>query len=378
MILSRTTMADRKHREPWQKEGENGCPNLPGAVRGRLLLSHSGRRDPENPTLMNGMVKTGQSDILCNAAAPYPLRESIGWLWRNISGVRKKNPCGIQPLPQQAVLNSINPRLSLGFVGDIMDMGGKALSISPAVRDFFQSCGYLIGNFEGTITNTGKSVIDAQRHDPAILDALSELFPPDRTLLSVANNHAGDFSALVFNDSLNYLRVRGFHVFGLQQGPFADAAGLVRIVAASMWSNRPCRAIASLDSLDRCCNPASFNVAYPHWGYELEMFPRPAIVRAGGRLFETYGAVMGHHSHVPQPLAALQCGDTAKLLAFSLGDFCTGLRFKKFQYGIVCKTEIGPGDDGVWRIGAVHWCYTRVSPDGPNSVKVDFVPDLRL
>ncbi|MCL5807516.1 MAG: CapA family protein [Deltaproteobacteria bacterium] len=281
-------------------------------------------------------------------------------------------------MPQQSVLNAIVARIAVGFVGDIMDMRGKKLHISLAVQEFFRNCDCLIGNFEATITRARKTGPAAQVHDPSILDALAELFPPDRTFLSVANNHAGDFPQAIFRQSLDSLRKRGFRVFGLRQAPFADIAGCVRVAGASMWSNRPCREIAPLASLDKCRGPIAFSIAYPHWGYELEMFPRPAIVHVGDRLLQTYGAVMGHHSHVPQPLAGLQCDNVTKPLAFSLGDFCTGLRIKKFQYGMICKVEIGPGEAGVWRIGAANWRYTRALPDERDAVKINFVPDLTL
>jgi hypothetical protein len=321
------------------------------------------------------MEKTKRSDISNDLCTPYPLRESIRWLWRNVRGVRKTNPCGIQPLPHECVLNAIAARITVGFVGDIMDMRGKKLHISPGVQEFFRNCDNLIGNFEATITRARKTGPAAQVHDPSILDGLAELFPPDRTFLSVANNHAGDFPQAIFRQSLDSLRERGFRVFGLRQAPFADIAGCLRVIAASMWTNRPCREIAPLASLGECHSAAAFNIAYPHWGYELEMFPRAEIVREGERLLLKYGAVLGHHSHVPQLLAALPCGDATKLLAFSLGDFCTGLKIKKFQYGIVCKVEIGPGEDGVWRIGAVTWHYTRVSPDSPGAMQVDLAAD---
>jgi hypothetical protein len=268
--------------------------------------------------------------------------------------------------------------MSLGFVGDIMEMGRKVLTLSHDVRLFFQGCDYLIGNLEGTMTGAGKPSLDAQRHDPSILDTLAGLFPPDRTFLSVANNHAGDFPAAIFRQSLNRLRSNGFHIFGLRQEPFADIADCVRVTAASMWSNRPCGEIAYLGTLGGNGGSPAFRIAYLHWGYELELFPRPEAVRVGQELLRMYGAVVGHHSHVPQPLAAIRYGDTVKLLAFSLGDFCTGMRIKKFQYGTVCKMEIGPGKDGLWRIGAVRWQYTRVSTQGRDAMQMAFVPDLSL
>jgi hypothetical protein len=319
-------------------------------------------------------LKIIQADLIIS----YPFRESIGWFWRNIFAVRKTNLCGIRPLPQQTFLNPVHARTTVGFVGDIMSMGRKALRISPSMRDFFRNCDFLVGNFEGTITKARKAGLADQAHDASILDALADLFPPERTFLSVANNHAGDFPEDVLRQSIDRMRKRGFHVFGLREEPFADISCQVRIVGASMWSNRPCGAIASFDLLDKCCRPNAFNIAYPHWGYEMELFPRPDIVRAGEQLLRTYDAVLGHHSHCPQPLTSLNSGPVKKLLAFSLGDFCVGLRIRKFQYGIACRVEIGPGDDGVWRIGAVASRYTKVSPAGPDSMKIDLALVLAL
>jgi hypothetical protein len=55
-------------------------------------------------------------------------------------------------LPQQSVLNVIVAHISIGFVGDIMDMRGKKLQISPEVQDFFRNCDCLVGNVEASIS----------------------------------------------------------------------------------------------------------------------------------------------------------------------------------------------------------------------------------
>jgi hypothetical protein len=336
-------------------------------------------RRPRSPLTVLTMGNTKRFGIDSDRGGPYPFRESIVWLWRNIRGVRKTNPCGIQTLPRETILNPIRPRITLGVVGDIMAMGRHTLHIAADVRLFFQGCDCLIGNMEGTVTGAGKPSPGVQRHNPSILDVLAGLFHPGRTFLCVANNHAGDYPAGTFKKSINYMRDRGFHVFGLRKEPFADIADGVRVVGASMWSNRPCGEIAFFDVLDGySAGTAAFCMAYPHWGYELEMFPRPAIVQAGEDLLSRYDAVLGHHSHVPQPLSVVRRGDAAKLLAFSLGDFCTGLRLKKFQYGIVCKVEIGPGENGIWRIGALRWRYTRVSPGPAGSMQVRLASALTL
>ena len=306
----------------------------------------------------------------------YGFRETLGWLWRNVWGIRKTNPFGIKPLPQQSNLNTIRPRIRVGFVGDIMNMHSKTLHISHEVQEFIRPCDFLVGNFEATITTARKPGLLAQVHDPSILDSLALLFPPNRTFLSLANNHAGDFPSAIFQESLTTIRQRGFHVFGLLQKPFVDITEHIRVVAVSMWSNQPCPNILPFASLGRYCEPAAFSIAFPHWGYELELFPRPIIVQTGEQLLHRYDALLGHHSHVPQPLTAFKYLDKVKLMAFSLGDFCTGLKIKKYQYGIVCKVEIGPGEDGVWRMGVVEWHYTKVSPDRPGTMKVGFVSDV--
>ncbi len=307
----------------------------------------------------------------------YNFRETAGWLWRNIRGVRKADPGGIEQLPRRSVLNAIHPRIRIGLIGDIMDMRHKTLHISAGVREFLHPCDFLIGNLEGTLAGSGRPSPTAQSHDPETLAALAECFPPERTYLSVANNHAGDFHRSIFWKSLAGLEERGFHVFGLARKPWANIAGQIRVVGASMWSNRPCREIAAFASLDAHSRPDLFTLAFPHWGYELERFPRPAIVREGERLLQDYDAVVGHHPHVPQPLTARNQGDRLKLIAFSLGDFCTGLPFKKYHWGIICKLEIGPGCDGSWRLGAVDWRYTRAVP-AAGAVKVALVSDLLL
>ena len=152
----------------------------------------------------------------------------------------------------------------------------------------------------------------------------------------------------------------------------------IRVVAASMWSNRPFPEMVSFESLDRYCESDFFNIAFPHWGYELELFPRPAIVQIGRQLLQRYDAIIGHHSHVPQPLTAFESGDTWKLTAFSLGDFCTGLRMKKYQFGIICRIDIGPGKGGLLQTGAVEWRYTKVSPSTSGTMKVSVVSDMPI
>lgn len=302
---------------------------------------------------------------------PYDFREEMGWLWRNVMGPKTLNSCGIRPLPQHSELNQIQTRMTLCFIGDIMDMRRYRLVIGADLREFARPCDFLIGNFEATITRVRKPRLAAQRQDSSVLDSLADLFSPHRTAFSLANNHTGDFPADILRCSISLMKQKGFHVFGLRQNVSIDFQGQARIAAASLWSNIPFPDMIPFKSLDQQVLPAVFNVAYPHWGFELEHFPRSSTVQEGMRLLNHYDAVIGHHSHVPQPVMSHRVGDGVKLIAFSLGDFCTGLMSRNYRHGIVCKMAIGPGVDGRWKIGAVEWRYTEVKPVADKEMRVD-------
>jgi hypothetical protein len=328
-------------------------------MKNNFTLNHSNRR-----SLFQKLLGT-----------PYNFREEMGWLRRNVTGVKTFNPCRIQALPQHSYLNQIQPQMTLCFIGDIMDMRGNILMIGAGLKAFVRPCDFLIGNFEATITRARKPRLAAQRQDPAILDSLANLFPSHRTVLSLANNHTGDFSADILHHSTSVIKQLGFHVFGLNRNVSVDFKGQARIVAASMWSNFPSADMISFQSLDQHILSDAFNIAYPHWGFELENFPRPSIVQEGVRLLNYYDAIIGHHSHSPQPVMARRVDDDIKLIAFSLGDFCTGLKKREYRHGLVCKIEIGPGNNGRWKIGAVEWRYTEVTSVDDKKMKVDFAVD---
>jgi len=303
---------------------------------------------------------------------PYDFRESMGWLWRNIRGINVTNPCHVVPLSSKTIIHAIQPRIRVGFIGDVMDLYGKALHIAPEVREFVKSCDSLIGNMEATVTHIRRPRPSVQRLSPSILDALASFFPAEKTFFSVANNHAGDFEPPVFRSSIQMMKSFEFNVFGHLQSPFAVIADNIRVVGATMWYNRTGSDVTALSDARRSAAPAHFNILYPHWGYELELFPRSDMISAGQDLLRQFDMVIGHHPHVPQPLTAMGEGGMKKLLAFSLGDFCTGLPFKKYHAGIVCRIDIGTDTDGVMKIGTVEWRCTRSRPDRAGVVHVEF------
>lgn len=313
-------------------------------------------------------------------AMPYTIEEGIGWVIRFKRGPSRRNSGNIDYIPSGYILNKGSPKYILGFIGDIMETRDNDLKIGEDVKDFFKNCNYLFGNFEATIT-TEKRIFMDQRHSPQIMDALESLFPPSKTYLSMANNHTGDFGIKCFSDSVKALRDRGFNVFGLKNQPFADLENEIRIIGCSAWSNRPCDYLARLDDAPQYLKKESFCILYPHWGYEIELYPRISIIKQGKDLLDDFDAIIGHHSHCPQPIRYELKGEQKKLIAYSLGDFSFGIplkNFRFFQYGLILKVELGKSKDNEWQFGKIEWRFVKTSGFADKNFKINIVEDFPL
>ncbi len=308
-------------------------------------------------------------------ASPYNFKETLGWFRRNFFGVTRKNKDIVTPIPKNFTLNeNVTPKYSIAFIGDIMDMNGMNLVIGQALKDFIHECDYLIGNFEATLTNA-KGAYMAQRHRSQILDALADLFDPTRTFLSLANNHAGDFGRKIFTDSINEIKARGFSIFGITEQPYIDLQENIRIIAGTMWSNQKCDYVVKFDDVDQYLKTDAFNILYPHWSYELELYPRPKTVEIGNQLIKKFDAIVGHHSHCPQPISTSNDGIN-KLIAYGLGDFCIWEKLQHYLYGIVLKIDIGPNQEGIWQLGKISWNYVKSAPQSENTWLTDITDDF--
>jgi Bacterial capsule synthesis protein PGA_cap len=297
--------------------------------------------------------------------SPYNLRETLGYFKRNFLGPVTKNHGLVDYCPQQCELNSIaEPKWKIGFIGDIMDMAGHKLRIGDSLKQYLKTCDYLVGNFEATITSA-KGAYMAQRHIPQILDALSELFPPKKTCIGLANNHSGDFGFEIWSDSKRQIEEKGFHVFGSKDTPYIDLENTIRILGATQWSNQPVDYIKRMEA-GLQSGQGMFNILYPHWGYEMELFPRPGTIKKGTQLSLEFDAVIGHHSHIPQPVTTIVVnkaeGPTNQVLAYSLGDFCIHEKLKHYHYGQVLTITIGSDSRGLWKAGSLDWQFLQCSP----------------
>jgi poly-gamma-glutamate capsule biosynthesis protein CapA/YwtB (metallophosphatase superfamily) len=293
-------------------------------------------------------------------STPYNFAEKMSWLKNHIIGPSKKFKKLTDFLPQSTEVNPITPKLKLGFLGDIMPMKEKQLQISTEVVEFFKDVDYLIGNFEGTITEKENEVFMSQRHSEEIIENLKGLCPPERFVLGCANNHAGDFGWTQFNRSYEILREAGFLTTGRRDEPTVLLNDQVSITACTNWTNQPNTPyIIYLDEIDELYNAeAEFNILYPHWGYEIQLYPSPKQIEFAKALLDKWDMIIGHHSHCPQPITSYMLNGASQVVAYSLGDFTIAIDIKKYHWGMIAKVELGPGEEK-WQVGKLEWKFVH-------------------
>ena len=294
---------------------------------------------------------------------PYSFLEALNWVKNRLWGPSAINQGIVSALPQHVVLNPISPKLKLVFIGDIMPIRGKKFRASTQLKDFVADADYLIGNFEGTFVDQRlRKVFMALPHKQDVFELLEDLLPAERTILSCANNHAGDFGWKQFHYSYEYLRDKGYKVFGRRDEPGLWIDNQVNIVSGTAWQNQPSPFVSKLEDAQNLYeHAAEINIFYPHWGYEFQLFPRPEQLNAATKWLQNWDAIIGHHSHNPQPVTTLGNTETRQLVAYSLGGFSFGYNIRKVLYGIVLSIGIGPLNNGKWAVGTLKWAYTYLN-----------------
>lgn len=310
-------------------------------------------------------------------SGPYSPRETLDWIANSLFGPSSKYAELSEFIPHTVVLNEIEPALTLGFFGDVMQMKGKRLDFGRDLVGFFAEADYLVGNFEGVVTTTpGGPMASVQTE--AVLEALGRLFPPGRTVLTNANNHSCDFGGAELAESLRIQKEHGYLTIGARQEPAVLLDGRINVVSVTEWSNRPCDHLARLEDAAAARDPnAMLNVLSPHWGYEMQLYPTPEQIERGNSLLGMWDLIVGHHTHYPQVITAYDIGPMRKLLAYSLGDFCTYLPIEKYLQGIVLRVEVGPAEDGVWRVGRVDWRCSSIDQGDDEVTRVDLADRCR-
>jgi poly-gamma-glutamate capsule biosynthesis protein CapA/YwtB (metallophosphatase superfamily) len=134
----------------------------------------------------------------------------------------------------------------------------------------------------------------------------------------------------------------------------------IHLIAGSAWSNKPCDYIATLAAAASHAQAGSMNILFPHWGFEIENYPRQGLVDQSQALLQSFSAIVGHHSHTPQLISAYRGDDgLVRPVAYSLGNFCCGTALSRYRYGQILKLELGRTAGGHWAAGRLRWKLLR-------------------
>lgn len=313
--------------------------------------------------------------------SPYGVRDQATVVVNNLRGRPTSRHAAATPfLPRPFRLRDITPTLRIGFLGDLMPCGPAGFTLDPSLIRFFADIDVAVVNFEGTTwegPGPPPKVLWAQRHhDLTVLEALDPLgLPPERVVVSVANNHAADFGFDNFLRCRDRLAARGHPVIGARWDAAVRVHAAVSIAAVTQWSNQRHDYLAPLDEADRWAVDGLCNVLVPHWANEFETHPRPATRAAAARLAQRWDAIVGHHSHVPGAVATATAtsGRTA-VVAYSLGDAATSMRYPFYRHGLALRLDLGPDPSGAWAVGGGSYSFTRIVGDPPRLVAADGDP----
>ncbi|MEA1929333.1 MAG: CapA family protein [Patescibacteria group bacterium] len=273
-----------------------------------------------------------------------------------------KNQPTPAPVPESELLQLI-------FVGDMMLDRGVAGQVRARGGDYgwlFEEVGDLamadlsFGNLEGPVSNKGKDRGGRYsfRMEPAALDAIKGA---GFDVLSVANNHAGDWGAVAFVDTLERLRKLGLVATGggfdyqdatsvkvLERGGY-KLGFLSATDVGPKWlaagDDRPGIILASdpslADLIGQAAREVDVLVVSFHFGEEYQTEPS-LRQRELARLAIDRGAkiVIGHHPHVTQGLEYYRNG----LIAYSLGNFIFDQNFsEETMRGLVLYVSLDNG-----------------------------------
>ena len=239
--------------------------------------------------------------------------------------------------------------IRIAAMGDIMlgtenrlpsdGAAGAFAEVSP----FLVDCQVVIGNLEGPLTDRGaptKAVVEGQsyvfRSPPAYVERLRQA---GFTVMSLANNHAGDYGPAGRAQTREVLEAAGLLHTGAPSQVARQMVGRTEVSIIGLAPNRGCQNLnnieAAADLVSReAARPGALVVVVFHGGAEgpgqinvphgterylgenrgdLRRLSR-ALIDAGAHL------VIGHGPHVPRGLEIYR----DRLIAYSLGNFATG------------------------------------------------------
>ncbi|MDZ7757730.1 CapA family protein [Rhodohalobacter sp.] len=295
------------------------------------------------------------------AHSPYPFREFLGMAIRRY---RKPAPWGDQKASRRVLFNNEQEAdFWIGFVGDICPLKNRKAHFSKEVLQFFENCSMMVGNFEGIITDQARYPF-LLKHTPDVFEALKEIKPLDRWVLSIANNHAMDYGLEALKNTLAILSDHNIRWVGTVDKPSIEIHPGISLTAWTWWINGQTHFIP----LDDPGPPESpdFHIAAPHWGYEHERKPRSSQRE---NIPDGYDLIVGHHSHLPQPLEIVPSGTP---VAWSLGNFTTANKLRVLGEGAILKAGFILNQNHTPVLHSINYQAILLNRDNPDLCSVTF------
>ncbi|NGZ27771.1 MAG: CapA family protein [Magnetococcales bacterium] len=266
--------------------------------------------------------------------------------------------------------------VSLVFVGDVMLDQGPGRVVEQGGDPFVHFASLLrgadltIGNLELPITTTGvrSSKVYTFRAHPRVVPLLGKYFG----LLTVANNHSGDFGRAAFVETLEHLEKANIPYLGggrnarLAHKPWlVEKKGLrLAFLAYNEFKPRSFEATAEdagiawseddlvMDDLRAVRPHADVVIPIMHWGWEREeMASRRQRSLARKMIDAGADVVVGGHPHVTQDIEYYK----GHLIVYSLGNFVfDGFQSENAHWGWALQMDVDKGGMVRWRTVAAH------------------------
>lgn len=271
----------------------------------------------------------------------------------------------VSELPELAMPESVF------FVGDIMLARDVEKRLSEQSEDyafgelaFLKAAAAVFGNFEASVPEVHEPTPNMVMKFSVPSSLLSILKTGGITHLSLANNHALDYGAVGYENTVSELQALGFKTFGHPVTVDKDSVTYVEAEdkrLAIIGINTTFGDVSETwkEVITEASNQSDLQVIFIHWGVEYELTHHESQELLAHQLVD-WGAdlVVGHHPHVVQDIELYR----DRLIFYSLGNFIFDQYWNDdVSEGLVLELSVADGEAYVSLL-PVESRTTRVRP----------------
>lgn len=235
--------------------------------------------------------------------------------------------------------------ITIAFVGDILltesVLAGRGADHPWArVAKQLKEADLAIGNLETAVSTRGAAVPHKQYTFRSPPSALAGAARAGIDVLSLANNHTGDYGPEALLDTIDHVKEAGMHPVGAGKDLAAAAQPVIltakgrkiavlaftRVIPEAGWVaghqhpglNPGWEAKPVLAAIRKARAQADAVIVLIHWGEEMKDRPRPTDIELADEMIAAGATIVaGHHPHVLQGVHR----QGQSLVAYSLGNF---------------------------------------------------------